>query len=373
VAIGYSLFKLYQALNRDAAIPRNKIKWMFIGMTIGVFGGTTNFFFDYGINIYPFGQFLVILYPLLVSWAIVRYQVLDVAVLLRKTGLLMGIYLFLLALLIPMLLYLNRAVGTSANQFSMLMIFEIIVTGGILSLGPFFYAYFVQRSSFFHEHMLAGLTHELKSPLSIIESAIDILNDNLKDNPHNPIQAQYMDMITRNTNRLRSFVDNLLHMYKIENKKILLQRKTADLIAICDEVIKNLKPLAKSKGLKVQWNRPKNSVEVRCEIEKINQVLSNLLSNAIKYTQKGVVRLTVENQPSEVRVSIEDTGQGIPSADLPLVFDRFFQGSRNRTSKGTGIGLAIAKAWVEAHGGRIYAESKGEGKGSLFWFTLPKI
>jgi len=101
----------------------------------------------------------------------------------------------------------------------------------------------------------------------------------------------------------------------------------------------------------------------------VRQALSNLISNALKFTEQGEVRVAVSSERDGVHVTVEDQGVGIEAKDLPHLFERFYQAKNTR--KGTGIGLTIAKLWVEAHGGRIWAESAGPGRGSRFVFTLP--
>jgi two-component system sensor histidine kinase BaeS len=111
---------------------------------------------------------------------------------------------------------------------------------------------------------------------------------------------------------------------------------------------------------------------VRCDGKRIEQVVSNLLSNAVKFTREGEIRIRLTDDGKNARVEITDSGAGIPADELPFVFDRLFRGASARSVKGTGIGLAIAKTWVEAHGGQIKAESAGPGRGSRFWFVIPK-
>ena len=100
-------------------------------------------------------------------------------------------------------------------------------------------------------------------------------------------------------------------------------------------------------------------------------VLSNLISNSLKFTERGSVSVALSKHNSEIITSVKDSGRGVLNADIPFIFDRFFQGRNSNGTKGTGLGLTIAKMWVEAHGGRIWAESEGEGKGTTVTFTVP--
>ena len=125
---------------------------------------------------------------------------------------------------------------------------------------------------------------------------------------------------------------------------------------------------ANKKGIKLRSSLPSQSL-IYGDHEKLSQVLSNVLSNAIKFSDGGTIEIRMESSGRDWTISIHDEGRGIPAAHLEQIFERFFQG--RHAAKGSGIGLTIAKAWVEAHGGKIWAESEGEGKGATVTFTLP--
>ncbi|MCG3205329.1 MAG: Adaptive-response sensory-kinase SasA [Elusimicrobia bacterium] len=369
----YSISHLYKAMKNDQFLEKQKLLWVLVGMGVGVFGGSTNFFYDYSINIPPFGQFLVFLYPLLMSWAIVRYQALDVRILFRKTGLLVGIYLLLILLVAPVLFLLQGMIGLRGAREAVIFFLSSLIVGVILSLAPFAYAYFVQRSRFFHEHTLAGIAHELKSPLAIIESALEVLTDSNGLKKSAAVQKDYLEMIERNTSRLQLYVNDLLQVFNLQGKKLPLKMDAVDIRSVCDKVVDVVRPLALAKGLKLATVYPDQLDPIRIDSEKIEKVVSNLLSNALKFTDKGEIELLViVNGNNGITIKITDTGKGIPKEDVPFIFERFYQGAAGRSAKGTGLGLAIARAWVEAHGGSIHAESRGAGKGSCLWFSLPK-
>jgi signal transduction histidine kinase len=167
------------------------------------------------------------------------------------------------------------------------------------------------------------------------------------------------------------FVNELLHVYRLQDGDAALTMAPVDLSALCAEVVGAWAELAKVKGVDLRIEGHGGPVQVHCDEAKIRQVVSNLVSNALKFTEKGSVTVTVAAEADQVTVSVTDTGVGILPKDLSRIFDRFFQGSATVVSKGTGIGLAIAKTWVEAHDGQIFVESK-PGHGARFWFHLPR-
>ncbi|MFN0117849.1 MAG: sensor histidine kinase [Elusimicrobiota bacterium] len=125
------------------------------------------------------------------------------------------------------------------------------------------------------------------------------------------------------------------------------------------------------KNIQLQIKDQSNKLLVKADENKLELVISNLLSNAIKFTDSGKISIETKCDKDKLIVSVIDTGIGIDHIDLPYVFDRFYRGKNNKNSKGSGIGLTIAKTWIEAHGGEIFADSEGVGKGATFWFTLP--
>jgi signal transduction histidine kinase len=287
-----------------------------------------------------------------------------------RAGLLIVVYVALLILAAPLVVLLHQRVITPSGISSGLLALEAISVGAVLSLGPFLYAYFVRQSSFFHEYTLAGLTHELKSPLAAIESALEIINEQKKLKPGSAKEKEFLEMIERNSTRLQRFTSDLIHVFG--DKKNLGSLEMAELNDLCQKGVDSFLSQANSKNTQIEFFPLQSNPSVSCDAAKVEQVISNLVSNAVKFTDGGKIFVKLKEEPAHFLVEVGDTGKGIPPEELPYVFDRFFQGEAGRRAKGTGIGLAIAKTWVEAHGGKIYAESEGEGKGSLFHFTLPK-
>ncbi len=132
-----------------------------------------------------------------------------------------------------------------------------------------------------------------------------------------------------------------------------------------------MEKLARFKGTAIEVRPDSNSTSISGDRQKIEYVLSNLLSNAVKFTLQGSITVSLKEINNQAQISVEDTGAGIPPEDLPHIFEPFYQAKGNGALKGAGIGLTVARTWVEAHGGKIWAESKGKGKGTMVTFTLP--
>lgn len=307
-----------------------------------------------------------------IAYAVLKYRLLDVELSVRRAVrfALICAALFLGVMPLLYLLYKN-VVSDPANSFSM-FVAGFLALGTVVFLGPFIYAYLVRRRSYFNDYTVAGLAHELKNPLGIIEHAVVYLTDQDQMYPFGTKQAEYMRMIERNAFLMRKYVENLLHVFKFKGDKAL-HTELVDIRAVCHQVVESFQSTASIKGISIEETSPSKEVLVLCDPEKIDQALSNLVSNAIKFTKQGKVKVKVDDKRSRAVVSVEDSGPGIPKDELPYVFDRFYQGRFGRKfPKGTGLGLAIAKTWITAHNGEIYAESDGEGRGSRLSFALPK-
>jgi signal transduction histidine kinase len=348
-----------------------QVRYFFLATVVGFGGG----FFDYlpaiNLHLYPWGRFAIILYPIIMSYAILKYRLMDIRFFIRRTFLWIAVYAGLLISSAPILLLIHQQAVTPAGVSAFLLGVEVVLLAIVLSLGPVLYAAVVRQSAYFHEHTMAGLTHELKSPLSAIEGALDVLIYEAQKKADDPKQKEYLDMIDRNSSRLRGFVDELLLVMKSGAKTSQLNFEPVNMGELCREVVSTFEEAAHTKGNKLVFQGEINFL-INADSAKIKKVMSNLLSNAIKFTKNGAITVSLIQEKEHVKVQVADTGVGLAAGDIPYVFDTFYQTSAGQKAKGTGIGLAIAKLWVEAHGGVIGAESDGEGKGSLFWFKLPR-
>jgi signal transduction histidine kinase len=224
----------------------------------------------------------------------------------------------------------------------------------------------------YKDEFLAIVSHELKTPLSAVIGFTELLGEE-GEGCLGPEQRGYLAEITAATDRLQTLVNDLLDMGRIQAGRFALHPAPTDLAAVLGEVHRHLEVLIRRKGLHLTTQLDALP-ELMIDPERVRQVLLNLLTNAIKFTPEGG-RLAVRVKPvgGMVRVSVTDTGPGIPASQQARIFERFGQvdTTATRGAGGTGLGLSIAKAIVEAHGGRIGVESR-PGHGSTFWFTLPK-
>jgi signal transduction histidine kinase len=212
------------------------------------------------------------------------------------------------------------------------------------------------------ETILATVSHDLKNPLNTLLVSSEVLVRKL---PEEPVRKHHQ-LLTRSTDRMMRLIADLLDASAIERGQLAVQRRPEDMRLLANEALDLLRPLAPNKNLMLESGEP---VAVLCDRERVLQVLSNVIGNAIKFSPDGsTVRVRVQRAPHAASISVQDDGPGIEAGDLPYVFDRYWHTKSARG--GSGLGLFIAKGIVEAHGGRIWAESRCGG-GSTFHFIVP--
>ncbi|MFH0985050.1 MAG: PAS domain S-box protein [Candidatus Omnitrophota bacterium] len=215
------------------------------------------------------------------------------------------------------------------------------------------------------------VSHELRSPLSIIHASISLIHDGLSG-PVNQEQKKVLETGLKGVERLGRLINNVLDFQKIESGKREYDMCDHDIKATVEEACQSLRFLSEPKGLDLRVKLGELLPVIKFDKDGIIQVLTNLVSNSIKFISQGSVTISVQQENNEIHVEIRDTGPGIRAEDIPRLFQPFEQldHGRSRAKGGTGLGLAISKEIVLAHGGRIWAESE-IGKGSVFHFTLP--
>ncbi|MCS7011509.1 MAG: GAF domain-containing sensor histidine kinase, partial [Anaerolineales bacterium] len=217
---------------------------------------------------------------------------------------------------------------------------------------------------------IAIASHELRTPLGLVLGHSTFLREVI-----DPNYRPQMDIIVRNAMRLKEIVDNMANLENFQRGTSSLRRQTFSVKRLVEETRDSFYQEATQKGLSIQVKTDSSPMVVEGDVEKIRIALDNLVRNAITFTNPGGhVLITAYPKSDYVEVSVIDDGIGIPAADLPRIFERFYQAESHLTRKhgGLGLGLSVAKIMIEMHGGRIWAESV-EGKGSKFTFLLPLV
>jgi signal transduction histidine kinase len=229
-----------------------------------------------------------------------------------------------------------------------------------------------RRATRAREDLLAVVSHDLKNPLGVVQLASALLLRGSQGKPGGePVQKQ-AGRIQAAAERMARLISDLLDWGRIEAGGLPLEPSVQQVASLVMEAMESVRPLAEARGLRVTAELPEEDVRVKCDRTRVLQVLGNLLGNALKFTPDGgLLTVGAREHQGEVWLWVKDTGTGIRPEALPHVFERYWQ-AKDAESRGTGLGLYIAKGIVEAHGGRIWAQSELD-HGSTFTFTLPMV
>jgi len=218
--------------------------------------------------------------------------------------------------------------------------------------------------------LIGNISHEFRTPLAGIKAMVETLRDGAVNDKE--AARDFLSRIDEEIDRLTQLVAELTELSRIETGKVELKLEPINLNDIIVEVINQLTPQAERQQLSIKTELAPDLPAVRADTDRIKQVITNLVHNAVKFTPSGGnISISSNYDDRYVAVDVTDEGIGISRSDLPHIFERFYKSDRARAGGGTGMGLAIAKHVVEAHGGNIRAESR-EGKGSTLSFNIPR-
>lgn len=227
----------------------------------------------------------------------------------------------------------------------------------------------LEQTEELRRQLIGDVAHELRTPLATIKGSMEGLMDGVL-----PANVETYEQIYREADRMQRLVADLQELSRVEAGAYSLNIKPVSIGRLVASVVARLGRQYEEKGVRLEIDVPDSLPHVQADADRMDQVLTNLVGNALQYTPPGgLVAINARQEGKEIRVAVADTGIGIAAEHLQNIFTRFYRvdKSRSRAGGGTGIGLTIAKYLVEAHHGRIWAESPGPGQGSTFIFTLP--
>ncbi len=225
----------------------------------------------------------------------------------------------------------------------------------------------------FKTHLLALTSHQMKAPLGIIRGYTALLRDGY----YGEMDERAREVVAKiefAAEDLVNLVDNVIDLRKIEEGRVEYQMQNIDFVKLARQAAEELGHLASSKGLNLEFHAPQKEIVIYGDEQKLQHVIKNLVDNAVKYTEKGFVKVNVGEKDGNIVLSVADSGIGVPKGVQPFLFEEFVRDERvKREIRGSGLGLHVAKMFVEAHDGKISVSSEGEGKGSVFSFSIPKV
>jgi signal transduction histidine kinase len=228
----------------------------------------------------------------------------------------------------------------------------------------------LEEGEWLRQNLLADVAHELRTPLTVLQGNLRAILDDVY-----ALDKAEVAHLYDQTRHLHRLVSDLHELAQAEARQLPLNLQSTDLVWLVEDAVAIFAPIAEAEEVQLQMSLPQDPVMVQVDQARITQVLQNLLVNALRHTPANggiTVRLVVDEQ---VKLTIQDTGDGIDAEHLPYLFNRFYRtdSARDRDHGGAGLGLAIVRALVEAHGGQVAVASAGRGQGSTFTISLPLV
>ncbi len=381
--VGRSFYYLIKALNNHSGIEKVRISYFLIALVIWSIGASTNFPQWMGFHLFPYGNFLMFLSPLIIAFAIVKYHLFEIKVILTELLVaIMGILLLILPLMMP----------TSGLKLLTTILFLLFCVFGYLLISythqeikkkeELQRAYNELKELDESKTMFLSIaSHQLRTPLSAMKGYLSMV---LSGDYGTKIEGQvkeFLEKVYQSNERLINLVNDLLDITRLQMGRMKLYFQPTQIEEIVQSVVDELNVQAKKKNLSLIFKKPSQPLpKVNVDPQKIRQVVLNLIDNAIKYTKEGEITVKLQYHSSSPNlggksclIAVKDTGIGMTPKEIDNLFQLFERSeSAVRThAVGVGIGLYAAREIVKAHKGKIWAESKGRNQGSTFYVELP--
>ena len=358
----YRSYRKTSVVDDMTRLDQTRAKYFFLGMLISFAGGSMSFLPVYYIDVYPITNFAVIMYPIIIGYAILRHRLFDVRVAAAQ-GLTFLLWLFV---------GIRFALSSSPEE----AILNGILFGAVVVLGIFLVLSInkeiktrekVERLSEEKSEFMSFASHEIRNPITAMRGYASLLLDGTSGAVPPEAKAVARKILTEG-NDVLSLISQYLNKSKLELGQLSYAHERYDLGATVASLVDGYAPHAEERGLTLKKHIDlSQALTVVGDEGKTKEVVGNLIDNAIKYTRHGGVAVSVERIGTAVRAEISDTGAGIPADVMPNLFKKFSRADAKKMNLlGTGLGLYLGKVFIEAQGGKIWAESAGEGKGSRF-------
>ncbi|MCK4781355.1 hypothetical protein KAS79_00300 [Candidatus Parcubacteria bacterium] len=366
------IIRLFKKYFKSLRKEKLKVQYFLVGLFIFIVANLIfNVILPFGQKIpqyYYIGNYSVVFLLGFTAYAIVKQELFEIKVVL--TSLLVG--------LIAILLLINTLVSQTTFEYAWKgAIFVLFLVFGQMLIknitGEVKRREEVEKISNAKSEFISIASHQLRAPLTAVKGYISMLVEGTYGNLPRKALMPMKNVYTSNE-RLLNLVENLLNVSRIESGRIEMNYKETSLEDLISSVIKEMKINAREKKIYLKFEKSKKPLpKINIDPQKIRQVVLNLIDNAIHYTKKGGIIIKIKIQDSKYQIQIIDTGEGMTKEELGKVFQSFSRGTAGNRfwTEGAGLGLYIARKFVEMHKGKIWAESKGRSKGSQFYVELP--
>lgn len=365
----YGLILLLKMRKGQSSERTHQLNYLLIGSIFGFGGGATNFPLMFGISLFPpIGQSVVVFYIIIFGLATLRYHLFEIKIIL--TEMLVGI----MGVIITILFFLMPTTSLKLLTGIILLLFGVFGYYLIIAIHKeVAQKEEVERISKLKSEFISIASHQLRTPLAAIRGYTSMLKDN--DFGKIPPEAsQAVNYIHESSIGMIKLVNSLLSVSRLEKGQVELKLEDISVEKVVDDCIKDVELLAKEKKLYLKYKKPKNPLPtISADSEKLKQAISNIINNACLYTLKGGVSVTLSVQRNKIVLLVKDTGVGIEKDDFDKIFKSFSRGkdSAQLYTQGTGLGLYVAKNFIEMHNGHLFVDSEGKNKGSTFTIELP--
>lgn len=360
----YATIEMLKVIKNKVDSRREKTMYVFWGTVFSFLGGGTSFPLMLGVSMLPFGIPLIFIYPLLFTIGIIKAQLFNVKIATAEL-LTFSVWIFLL---IRLFLSENlKEVFINGGLFGLLIVFGILLIKSIYK--EIEQREKIQQLSGYKSELISVVAHQIKNPLTVIKGYASLVKEETIKGETNIQQA--ISAIFASANKLIDLLNNLLDLGHLEDGKMHYEFENFELNKFLRNIVDDFQFSAKQKKLKLIFESAFDNVFISGDVLKLSQVFRNLLDNAIKYTDCGFVKVKTSDNVKDVLIEISDSGRGISKELLDKLFQRFSRGVEEKQIMGAGLGLYISKEIVKSHRGKIWAESKGEGKGSKISISLP--
>lgn len=370
VFVAYTFYELFKAYKNNKGILKNQILYLILSVFLGFIGGPSNFFYSYDIYIpyyQPFSTYTVILFPLGIAYAILKHQLLDIRVVVKKTL----IYSLGIALISGFIVSISFLSSWFENNIPGFNYWLVPFAAGLVSfiIGRIFWNKSKEVEKLKYEFITVA-AHKLRTPLTEIKWGAEALSDKEND----PEKRRLIYSVQKANERLIELTNELLLVSKAESGQGDYKFEKINLEKTARSVINDFQHQIREKGIKLDYKFERNLPMVLADRIRISSVIQMLLENAIQYT-KNKIDVSIDTYKDNVIFHIEDNGIGIKKEDLNYIFSRFYRSHEAyiTETEGTGIGLFLAKSIIDNHHGKIGVKSEGGGKGSVFWFGLKAV
>jgi signal transduction histidine kinase len=366
VLIPYAHVLLYQEFKHTTGERREQIKLFFLGSFIGFFGGSFSFLPEYNLALYPYPNIAVCLYPVIMGYAVLKYRLWDFKVVATQAAV-FALWVFITARVIL------SPLGSQDQIIESILLLLTVVVGILLIRSvnkEIRQRIEIEKLSEEKSEFMSFASHEIRNPITAMRGYASLITDGTTGEVNSQVKDA-AQKIQVNGDTVLSLISQFLNKSKLELGQIEYADAPMDVGETITSIAEGFRSHAQQNGLSFDIRIDFPRLMAKGDEAKLREVVGNLIDNSMKYTKTGGVTVIVEKRNGMARVVVADTGVGIPHETLPNLFQKFSRADAQKMNLlGTGLGLYLAKTFIEGMGGKIWAESDGKDKGSRFIIEL---